>query len=118
MKKIEAFENADRNKNLEEQNINSTLYRAYMSAKESGNERINFDEVIWDYDIDPILEACRVNGITEFTISSTFSSLIETLAAFEKRDCRMNGLCEVNARYTDFLTGEKKILPAIKMMVN
>lgn len=115
MKKIEAFENADRSKSLSEQNINGTLYWAYQSSKEAGNDLIDFSEVIWDYDIDPIIEACKTYGITAFTISSTFSSLIETLAEFEKRDCHMNGLTEVNARYTDWKTGEHARIPAIKM---
>lgn len=115
MKKIEAFENADRSKSLGEQNINHTVYWAYQTAKEAGNDLLDFNEVIWDYDIKAILETCKTYGITEFTISSTFSSLIATLAAFDKLGCKMTGLCEVNARYSDFSTGEKKRIPAIKM---
>ena len=115
MMKIERFENADRTKGLAEQQINSTLYWAYKSSQEAGNDRIDFKEVIWDYDIDPILEGMRENGIREFTISSTFSSLIETLAEFEKRGCHMNGLTEVNAKYTDWKTGEHARIPAIAM---
>ena len=84
MKKIEAFENIDRTKGFEEQNMNSTVYWAYRYAQDAGNELLNFGEVIWDYDIEPILESCKAYGITEFTISSTFSSLIATLAEFEK----------------------------------
>lgn len=117
MKKIEAFENADRTKSLAEQNISSTLYWAYKTAQEAGNELPDFNEVIWDYDIDPILENCRAFGITEFTISSPFSSLITTLAEFEKRGCHMAGLTEVKARYSDWQTGEHAIIPAIKMTV-
>ena len=44
------------------------------------------------------------NGITEFTISSTFSSLIPTLAEFAKHGFQMAGLTEVKANYTDFQT--------------
>lgn len=115
MKKIEAFENADRNRSLGEQNINSTVYWAYKNAQEAGNELLDFNEVIWDYDIEPILDTCKNYGITEFTISSTFSSLITTLAEFDKRDCHMAGLTQVKARYTDWKTGEHQLIPAIKM---
>ena len=117
MNKIEAFENIDRTKNLSEQGINGTLYHAYQSSLEAGNDLVNFDEVIWDYDIEEIIKGCKNYGITEFTISSTFSSLIPTLAEFEKRDCHMAGLTEVNARCTDYRTGEKQIIPAIRMLV-
>ncbi len=115
MKKIEAFENIDRTKGFEEQNMNSTVYWAYKFAQDTGNDLLDFNEVIWDYDIAPILEACKTYGITEFTISSTFSSLIATLAEFDKLGCRMVGLTQVKARYTDFRTGESQLLPAIKM---
>lgn len=117
MKKIEAFENADRSKGLNEQHINGTLYWAYQNSKEAGNDLIDFSEVIWDYDIDPIIEACKAYGITAFTISSTFSSLITTLAEFEKRSCHMEGLTQVKARYSDWKTGEHASIPAIKMTI-
>ena len=64
-------------------NVNPTFGAAYFYSQEAGNDLINFGEVIWDYDIDEILENCRRFGITEFTISSTFSSLIITIAEFE-----------------------------------
>ena len=67
------------------------------------------------HDIAEIAETLRENGIKEFTISSTFSGLIETLAAFEKEGIKMAGLTEVNAGYTDFMTGEKARIPAIRM---
>ena len=117
MKKIEAFENADRSRSLGEQNINSTVYWAYKNAQEAGNELLDFNEVIWDYDIDSILKNCKTLGITEFTISSTFSSLITTLAEFDKRGCHMAGLIQVKARYSDWQTGEHASIPAIKLTI-
>ena len=74
MKEITAFESIDRSKSFEEQGLNGTLYWAYQNSKEAGKDLIDFNEVIWDYDIDPIPESCKALGITEFTISSTFSS--------------------------------------------
>lgn len=115
MKEIAALENADRTKSFEEQNLNSTLYWAYERSKEAENENINFGDVIWDYDIAPMVEAMRAYGVTEFTISSTFSSLIPTLAEFEKLGCIMLGMTTVNARYTDFTTGKRAVIPAITM---
>ena len=69
------------------------------------------------YDIEEIAQTLRANGITEFTISSTFSSLIETLSAFENQGINMAGLTTVKARYTDWNTGEHAIIPAIKMTI-
>nr|DAQ43121.1 MAG TPA: hypothetical protein [Caudoviricetes sp.] len=112
MKEIKAFEEARNNKDSK---VNRTVFWAYEAAKEAGNDLLDFNEVIWEQDIPEILNTCKEHGISEFTISSTFSSLIATLAEFEKLGCHMAGLTEVNARYTDYRTGEKQIIPAIKM---
>lgn len=121
MKEIRRFEelmNAKENISLKDAGVNSTLYWAYrISKEESENDLINFDDVIWDHDIKDISDSLRAEGIKEFTISSTFSSLIETLAEFEKNGIYMNGLTTVNARYTDWETGEHAKIPAIKMEV-
>ena len=66
-------------------------------------------------DIPKIAENLGRFGIKEFTISSNFSGLIETLAEFEKNGFKMNGLTTVNAGYRDWATGELKKLPAIRM---
>lgn len=121
MKEIRRFEelmNAKGNISLKDAGVNSTLYWAYRTSKEeSDNDLIDFNEVIWGYDIKEIADNMRAEEIKEFTISSTFSSLLETLAAFEKEGIYMNGLTTVNARYTDFMTGEHARIPAIKMEV-
>ena len=89
MKEIRRFEelmNAKGNISLKDAGVNSTLYWAYrISKEESENDLIDFNEVIWDYDIKEIADSMRAEGIKEFTISSAFSSLIETLAEFEKK---------------------------------
>ena len=118
MKKIEAFEQAIENKvpNLREAGINPTLFWAYRNLEDTGNDKIDFNEVIWEHEIEDIANCLKENGITEFTISSTFSSLIETLAEFQKHGFQMAGLTEVNARYTEVGSNEKKCIPAIRML--
>lgn len=118
LQKIDFFEEAtDSGKQFSEMGINSTLYWAYRNSLEAGCDFINFDEVIWEKDIVAIAESCRKLGIRRFTISSTFSSLITTLAAFEAQGCKMDGLTQVRSRYTDFCTGERSMLPAICLNV-
>ena len=118
MKRIIAFENAiaNRVKDIRAEGINATAFWAYRRSIESGNDLIDFSEVIWDEDVEPIAETFRQNGITEFTISSTFSGLIATLSAFDKQGFKMAGITEVNANYTDWMTGERAKVPAIRMM--
>ena len=120
MKEIKLFEKAikQNTKNLKELGINRTLFFAYITSKENGNELINFNNVIWDYDIEEIAQTLRANNITEFTISNTASNFIEILAAFEKHGIIMAGLTTTNARYIDFKAGKYARIPAIKMTVN
>lgn len=116
MKKIEIFERAIKEEGrLKDYGINATVFAAYRNLEYTGNEDLDFADTIWDHDIAEIAETLRENGIKEFTIGSTFSGLIETLAAFEKEGIKMAGLIEVNAGYTDFMTGEKARISAIRM---
>ena len=120
MKKITAFENAIANecKDLNAAGIEPTVFWAYRHTMRNGNELIDFSDVIWDEDIKAIADTLSENGITEFTISSTFSGLIPTLAAFDKHGFKMAGITEVNASYTDWQTGKRAKIPAIRMERN
>ena len=53
---IEAIENAKPGMRWEEIGCHWTLGQAYLYSKEAGNDLPNFAEVIWDYDIEAILE--------------------------------------------------------------
>lgn len=115
MKKIELFERAiaEQAGSLKDYGINGTMFWAYRKSIDAGNDLIDFNEVIWDEDIDAIVECLKENDITEFTISSTFSSLIPTLAAFDKHGFKMAGITEVNANYTNWQTNQRARIPAI-----
>ncbi len=117
MTKIELFERAIEEKaaSLADYGINGTLFWAYRNSIFAERELIDFDEVIWEKDIEEIATAMKEYGIKEFTISSTFSGLIFTLAEFKKHGFKMAGLTEVNARCTDIFTGKRELVPAIRM---
>ena len=114
---IEAIENAKPGMRWEEIGCHWTLGQAYLYSKEAGNDLPNFAEVIWDYDIEAILADCRKLGVKEFTISSTFSSLIETIARFEELGCTLDGIVRVKERYTHFRSDDRTLIPAFKMTV-
>lgn len=102
---------------LTSRNINSTLFWAYRHSTEVGNDFINFDDVIWDYEIEDIAKTLRENGISEFTISSGFSGLIETLAAFEKQGFKMAGLTQIKAKCkSGWHDDENELIPAVRMV--
>ena len=119
MKEIRKFEEAIENqvKSLKDEGINATMFWAYRKSKYCGNELIDFSEVIWDTDIEEIVKTCKENVIKEFTISSKFSSLIDTLVGFEKLGCKMNGLTEVKAPYKEWNSDNYAVISAIKMCI-
>ena len=115
--RVEAIENAQVGMSWKDIGVNWTLGQAYLYSKEAGNDLPNFAEVIWDEDIETILSDCRRLGVKEFTISSTFSSLIETIAKFEELGCTLDGIVKVKERYTHFGSDEHALIPAFKMTV-
>ena len=117
MKTIELLEEmAARGARYSEEGINQTFGRAYFSTKKAENETIDFSDVIWENEIPEIVKNLERFEIREFTISSTYSSLIETLLEFEHHGFRMDGLTTVNKEYIDWETGELKKAPAIRMI--
>lgn len=118
MKKIKLLEDLEKGiVNYKEVKFNNTLYAAYQHAKQSGNDLIDFDEVIWDRDVEDIMDFCKENDINQFTISSTYSRLIETVALFEENGAKLKGLTKINSCHQDYITGEERIIPAFLMVI-
>lgn len=118
MKEIKIFEQVIKSEkpvDLRKVSINSTMYWAYRSSREVGNDLIDFHDVIWDEDVAEIAAICEEEEIKEFTISSTFSGLIETLTMFEAHGFVVDGLTKVKAGYTDWRTNDHAVIPALKM---
>ena len=114
MQKIKLFEDF-RHKEVHDffnDGINPTMYWAYMKSIEAGNDILDFNDVIWEHDIQPIVDTCNKVGITEFTISSNFTGLLKTMYELEKRGFKVVGITEVRASYMDFEKQDKAIIPA------
>ena len=113
---IKEIENAKQGMNWKDIGVQYTLGQAYLWSRDAGNELPNFAEVIWDYDIEEIIDNCRRLGVKEFTISSTFSSLIQTIAKFEELGCTLDGIVKIKDRY-HFGSDTQDLIPAFKMTV-
>lgn len=118
MKRIEALDKAieDRAGDARALGINPTLLGAYRTSLKVENDKIDFHEVIWTDDIESIAAALKEYGVCEFTISTNYSGLIETLATFQKHGFQMAGITEVKAGYHDIITHDYAKIPAIRMM--
>ncbi len=101
-----------------ELDIQPTFGEAYRYSIEAENELPNFSDIIWSEDIDAILDSMKREGITEFTISSTFSSLIETIDKLIEKGCSLNGIVKINDRFsTDWETGKRRKIPAFLIKI-
>lgn len=124
MKEIKQYEEAIANKvtNLEAEGINRTMFKAYRHSRRAGSDDLNFDDIVWDTDIEYIVNTCRAEGIEQMTVSSTFSSLTEAIWGMIAKGCTVEGMKLVpttNTYYdeqTDTYVREK--VPAFIIKIN
>ncbi|MBR2207206.1 MAG: hypothetical protein IJ859_00165 [Synergistaceae bacterium] len=113
IKEYDEIINSD-GKNYDATSFNGKLFWAYRNSKDAGNEMLNFDDNCSENDIEQIAKLLRKFAITEFTISSTWSSLLETLASFDEKGIKMQGIVRV---YEHTNCRQRKKIPAILMRV-
>ncbi|MCH4007676.1 MAG: hypothetical protein LKE59_11410 [Eubacterium sp.] len=93
-----------------------TIWRAFEKSKDNENEILNFDDVIWDRDVEAITACLKENGIKEFTYSCQATDAVETLWLFKEAGCRIGEMIEVNVRRAFFGEGYEKA-HAFKMSI-
>ena len=113
--KIEKVKNM--NVLLEDVGINRTFYWAYIRTQETTNENLDFEDVIWESDVEGIIKNCKEFGLKEITISSRFSSLIDILAEFEKQGAKLAGLTQVTSRFYACGTNNYELINAVKIKI-
>ena len=118
MKKINKIEEVkNKDVRLEDVGINRTFYWAYIRTQETTNEKLDFEDVIWENDVEGIIKNCKEFGLKEITISSRFSSLIDILAVFEKQGAKLVGLTKVTTRFYSCGTNQPEIINALKIEI-
>ena len=94
------------------------FFRDYEDAQERGNACIDFSECIWEKEIPQMVADLKRFGITEFTLSSTYSSIVKTAWTFQQNGCSLEGMEEIKGHCRDFETGDYEKVPAFKFKVN
>ena len=113
--KIEKVKNM--NVLLEDVGINRTFYWAYIRTQETTNENLDFEDVIWESDVEGIIKNCKEFGLKEITISSRFATLIDILAEFEKQGAKLAGLTQVTSRFYACGTNNYELINALKIEI-
>ena len=96
------------------------IYREYANARKNGNEILDFNDTTSEKDIPEIVKLLRANDITEFTMSSTWSSTVKVCMAFVECGCTLTGMTKIKGDKTCYLDkkNEHEMLPAYVFKVN
>ena len=88
------------------------IYRNYSIAMEDGNEDLDFEDCIFENQVENICKLLKENEIDRFTISSTYSGLTNLASKFQENGYYVTGLTQIKSQYTDFMSTNKKVVPA------
>ena len=84
------------------------IWRAYEKSRDNENEILDFDDIIWDRDVEALVVCMKENGIEVFTYSCMATNVIETLWLFKEAGCTIGEMVEVNLRKDFFGSGYEK----------
>ena len=114
MKHIDFLDQAaERGASYDELGVNQNFGLAYFAAIRNGNDRIDFSGALHESDTETILADCRRFGVTEITVSSTWSGVVDRVAAFVDGGWRLDGMVKVKGDSVDYRTGERITVPAL-----
>ena len=74
------------------------IWRAYEKSRDNENEILDFNDIIWDRDVEALTTCMRENGIKAFTYSCQATDAIETLGLFKQAGCIIGETVEINLR--------------------
>ena len=94
------------------------MFQRYKEARERGNEYIDLNDVIWDNQVEGLIETFRRLGIEKFTFSSGWSDAVKTAWLFLENGCTPEGMTEINTGYKPFMASEYEKAPAWIFKVN
>lgn len=103
MKTIQRYEDAiDARKNGQGvgqfEDVCWPVFHAYERSWDEGLEELDFSDGIDGATIPAIVSELTRRGITKITVSSGFSNLLDTLAAFEESGCKVQELVRITTK--------------------
>lgn len=92
------------------------IYQLYSDMRDRGNDYIDLNDFN-ENDTKKIIELFRKYEVKKFTFSSTWSSAVNVGWLFIQNGCRLDGMVEINSRYTKFMSDEYEKVPAYVYVV-
>ena len=91
----------------------TAIFNYYADSLSNGNKYLDIGrDVIWEKDVPAFLSVMRMEGIKQFTFSSSWSSAIEIAWRFQQHGCTLEGLTEV------YKNKEENKSPALLFTIN
>lgn len=94
------------------------LYQLFSEAMERGNQYIDLWNVIWEKDVEGLINSLRENGVEHFTFSSTWSSAVEIAWLFTQNGCTLEGMAQINGPHKSYDNKEYDTVPAYLFAVH
>ena len=82
------------------------IWRDYEISRDCGNEYLDINDVVWDKDVESLVFCMREHAIEKFTVSSSWSSAVETAWLFQKAGCKLEGLVEITSQHKAIMSNE------------
>lgn len=86
--------------------IEKCVWDAYASAKDRGNEYLDFNDLTQAELVEGLVKCLRDCGIKAFTLSSSWSSAVEIAWLFQEAGCSVAGLVEFNSSFKACMSDE------------
>ncbi len=93
------------------------VWREYKESINNGNEYINFPELIKKRQVEDYVECMQKQGLTHFTVSSTWSNAVEIAWCFQQEGCELQGMVEV-IECVGYLINDFEKRPAFLFKIN
>ena len=100
------------------QTSSTSLLTVYMNSQRAGNELLDFAEGLYDSDVPSILDELKEHSIGEFTISANRTGLTTIIWNLTQAGATLRGMTQVNDRYPDPITGERRMIPAWHLAID
>ena len=104
MKKVEVLETIRETRNFEmiyNLEISRAVYLAYDFTQTLELRYLTFDDIIWDYEVEEIMEDLVAFGIDVIQVSDTSTALMKALAAFNKHGFELVKMTTIKTKYED-----------------
>lgn len=82
------------------------------------NEPFDFAEGLYDSDVPSVLDELKEHSIGEFTISVNQTGLTTIIWNLTQAGATLRGMTQVNDRYPDPITGERRMIPAWHLAID